>query len=136
MSKNYVYFDLNPHKGRNHKMNDNQCALNYSKNNRCLTINQKASNYLLYAGFDRCRIRYDTDIDEVCLVFNKKAGVQITANGKKDKNITIRSKLFIEKIAELLNINLDVNKRVVLYLGNNESEDDHSAIYEIYKFKI
>ena len=136
MSKNYVYFDLNSHKGRNHKMNDNQCSLNYSKNNRCLTINQKVSDYLLYAGFDRCRIRYDTDIDEVCLVFNKRIGVQATVNGKKEKNVTIRSKLFIEKISELLNINLEINKRMVLYLSNNESEDDHSAIYEIYKFKI
>ena len=133
---NYIYFDLEPHKGRNHKMNDDQCALNYSKNNHCLTINRKVSDYLLYAGFDKCRIRYDTDTDTACLVFNKKVGVQITANGKKDKNVTIRSKLFIEKIAELLNINLDVNKRMVLYLGNDESEDDHSAIYEIYKFKI
>ena len=136
MGDNYIYFDLEPHKGRNHKMNDDQCALNYSKNNHCLTINRKVSDYLLYAGFDRCRIRYDTDTDEVCLVFNKKSRVQITANGKKDKNVTIRSKLFIEKIAELLNINLDVNKRMVLYLGNDESEDYHSAIYEIYKFKI
>ena len=117
---NYIYFDLEPHKGRNHKMNDDQCALNYSKNNHCLTINRKVSDYLLYAGFDKCRIRYDTDTDIACLVFNKKVGVQITANGKKDKNVTIRSKLFIEKIAELLNINLDVNKCMVLYLGNDE----------------
>lgn len=136
MGNNYIYFDLEPHKGRNHKMDDDQCALNYSENNRCLTFNQKVSNYLLNAGFDKCRIRYATDIGEVCLVFNKKVGVQTTVNGKKDKNVTIRSKLFIEKIAELLNINLEVNKRMVLYLGNDESEDDHSAIYEIYKFKI
>lgn len=136
MGGNYIYFDLEPHKGRNHKMNDDQCALNYSKNNRCLTINRKVSEYLLYEGFNRCRIRYDTDIDEVCLVFNKKVGVQITTNGKKEKNVTIRSKLFIEKIAELLNIDLELNKRMVLYLGEDESEDNHSAVYEIYKFKI